>query len=33
METCDRNGNCIDDMPTYAKEQLEYLDAKRAFGT
>ena len=22
METCDRNGNCIDDMPTYAQEQL-----------
>ena len=28
METCDRNGNCIDDMPTYAKEQLEYLGEK-----
>lgn len=28
METCDRNGNCIDDMPTYAKEQLEYLEEK-----
>jgi hypothetical protein len=28
METCNRNGNCIDDMPTYAKEQLEYLEEK-----
>ena len=28
METCDRNGNCIDDMPTYTKEQLEYLREK-----
>ena len=25
METCDRNGNCIDDMPTYAQDHLEHL--------
>ena len=25
METCDRNGNCIDDAPTYAQEQLTDL--------
>ncbi len=29
METCDRNGNCIDNMLTYAKEQLEYLKEKK----
>ena len=29
METCDKNGNCIDDMLTYAKEQLEYLKEKQ----
>lgn len=28
METCDRNGNCINDAPTYAQEQLEYLGEK-----
>ena len=27
METCDRNGNCIDDAPTYAQGQL--ADIKR----
>lgn len=30
METCDRNGNCINDAPTYAQEQLaeiEHLEA------
>ena len=28
METCDRNGNCIDDVPTYAQEQLADLKEK-----
>ena len=28
METCDRNGNCIDDAPTYAQEQLADIEKK-----
>lgn len=28
METCDRNGNCINDAPTYAQEQLADLKEK-----
>jgi len=28
METCDRNGNCINDAPTYAQEQLADLKKK-----
>lgn len=28
METCDRNGNCIDDAPTYPQEQLADLKEK-----
>lgn len=28
METCNRNGNCIDDMPTYAKEQLADIERR-----
>ena len=30
METCDRNGNCIDDMPTYAQEQLADIERREA---
>ncbi len=30
METCDRNGNCIDDMPTYAQEQLAEIERREA---
>ena len=26
METCDRNGNCIDDTPTYPQEQLADIE-------
>ncbi len=26
METCDRNGNCIDDMPTRAQEELADIE-------
>ena len=26
METCDRNGNCIDDAPTYPQEQLADIE-------
>lgn len=30
METCDRNGNCIDDMPTYAeKEELRKMEKEK----
>lgn len=28
METCDKNGNCINDAPTYAQEQLADLTEK-----
>lgn len=28
METCDRNGNCIDDAPTYAQEQLADIERR-----
>ena len=35
METCDRNGNCIDDAPTYApptyaQEQLADIKRRKA---
>ena len=30
METCDRNGNCIDDAPTYAQEQLADIERREA---
>ena len=30
METCDRNGNCIDDAPTYAQEQLADIKRREA---
>ena len=28
METFDRNGNCIDDMPTYAQEQIADVERR-----
>jgi len=28
METCDRNGNCINDAPTYPQEQLADIEEK-----
>ena len=28
METCDRNGNCFDDAPTYAQEQLADIERR-----
>ena len=28
METCDRNGNCINDAPTYAQEQLADIERR-----
>lgn len=28
METCDRNGNCINDAPTYAQEQLADVERR-----
>ena len=28
METCDRNGNCIDDMPTRAQEELADIERR-----
>ena len=28
METCDRNGNCINDAPTYAQEQLADIECR-----
>ena len=30
METCDRNGNCIDDAPTYPQEQLADIERREA---
>ena len=30
METCDRNGNCINDAPTYAQEQLADVERREA---
>ena len=30
METCDRNGNCINDAPTYAQEQLADIERREA---
>lgn len=30
METCDRNGNCFDDAPTYAQEQLADIERREA---
>lgn len=30
METCDRNGNCIDGAPTYAQEQLADIERREA---
>ena len=30
METCDRNGNCIDDMPTYTQEHLADIERREA---
>lgn len=29
METCDRNGNCINDAPTYAQEQLADIERRK----
>ena len=28
METCDRNGNCINDAPTYPQEQLADIERR-----
>ena len=28
METCDRNGNCINDAPTYPQEQLAGIERR-----
>ena len=28
METCDKNGNCINDAPTYAQEQLADIERR-----
>lgn len=28
METCDRNGNCINNAPTYAQEQLADIERR-----
>ena len=30
MDTCDRNGNCIDDAPTYEQEQLADIERREA---
>ena len=30
METCDRNGSCINDAPTYAQEQLADIERREA---
>ena len=30
METCDRNGNCINDAPTYAQEHLADIERREA---